>query len=104
LPTLFNHEQEVQKMVASLLLIAALFQISDGIQVVGLGVLRGIKDSTIPTLLTFITYWVIGLPACYLLAFQFNLGIQGIWYGLTLALTLAACLLYYRFQQISQKV
>jgi multidrug resistance protein, MATE family len=104
LPTLFNHEQEVQKMVASLLLIAALFQISDGIQVVGLGVLRGIKDSTIPTLLTFITYWVIGLPACYLLAFQFNLGIQGIWYGLTLALTLAASLLYYRFQQISQKV
>lgn len=104
LPTIFNHESDVQMMVSSLLLIAALFQISDGIQVVGLGVLRGMQDITIPTWITFITYWLIGLPICYLFAFVFKLGIQGIWFGLTLALTIAAILLYLRFNYISKNL
>jgi MATE family multidrug resistance protein len=102
LPSVFNEEPEVQAIVSSLLLIAALFQITDGIQVVGLGVLRGIKDIVIPTWITFICYWVIGLPCCYLFAFIFGWGVQGIWLGLTLALTLAAVCLFWRFNRVTQ--
>ena len=100
IPTIFNQDPDVQAIVASLFLIAAWFQLSDGIQVVGIGVLRGVKDVTIPTLLTLIAYWLIGLPCCYLLAFVFGFGIQGVWYGLTIALTLAAIFLFLRFNYV----
>lgn len=100
LPVLFNEETPVRELVASLLLIAALFQVSDGVQIVGLGVLRGIKDVVIPTWITLLSYWGIGLPACYWLAFPVGLGARGIWYGLTLALTLAAILLFLRFRWV----
>ncbi|MEK6616061.1 MAG: MATE family efflux transporter, partial [Bacteroidota bacterium] len=94
LPVLFNNEPEVREIVSSLLLIAALFQLSDGVQVVALGVLRGIEDTKIPTWITFISYWLIGLPCSYAFAFIFGFGVQGIWYGLTIALSLAAILLF----------
>ncbi len=104
LPSIFNHEPDVQAIVSSLLLIAALFQISDGIQIVGLGVLRGIKDIVVPTWITLLSYWIIGLPCCYLLAFKFDLGVQGIWLGLTVALTLAAILLFLRFNFVTKRM
>jgi len=104
IPVFFNNEKEVQDLVSSLLLIAALFQLSDGIQVVALGVLRGVKDVTIPTWITFVSYWLIGLPCCYGLAFVFELGVQGIWFGLTIALTLAAIFLFLRFNYVSKKL
>jgi MATE family multidrug resistance protein len=103
-PVFFNDDPEVQKIVSSLLLIAALFQLSDGIQVVALGALRGIKDVNIPTMITFIVYWGIGLPGSYALAFVFRLGVQGIWYGLTIALTLAAIFLFLRFNYVSKRL
>jgi multidrug resistance protein, MATE family len=104
LPVVFNDELAVREIVSSLLLIAAFFQLSDGVQVVALGVLRGIKDVTIPTWITFVSYWVIGLPSSYVLAFVFGLGVQGIWFGLTIALTLAAILLFFRFNYVSKKL
>ncbi len=104
IPVMFSHDQEVRDIVSSLLLIAALFQISDGIQVVALGVLRGVKDVTIPTWITFSVYWLIGLPTCYFLAFKLNFGVQGIWFGLTIALSLAAVLLYSRFVFVLKKL
>ncbi|MBI4931889.1 MAG: MATE family efflux transporter [Bacteroidetes bacterium] len=104
LPSIFNHEPDVQAIVSSLLLIAALFQVSDGIQIVGLGVLRVVKDITLPTWITFICYWLIGLPCCYLLAFTFGFGVQGIWYGLTIALTLAAIFLFLRFNYVTRRL
>ncbi len=103
-PAIFNDEKDVQQIVSSLLLIAALFQLSDGVQVVGLGVLRGIKDVSIPTWITFISYWLIGLPSCYVLAFVFGLGVQGVWYGLTIALTSAAVFLFLRFNYIIRRM
>ena len=104
MPILFNDEREVRDLVSALLLIAALFQLSDGIQVVALGALRGIKDVTIPTWITCIVYWMIGLPCSYVLAFIFGFGLEGIWYGLTIALTLAAIFLYLRFNYVSKRL
>lgn len=104
MPVLFNEEQEVRDIVSSLLLIAAIFQLSDGVQVVALGVLRGIKDVNVPTWITFGCYWTIGLPCCYLLGFVLDFGVQGVWFGLTIALSIAAIFLFLRFNFISKRL
>lgn len=104
LPVLFNQDPEVVSIASSLLIIAAFFQLSDGTQVVGLGALRGVKDVKIPTLITLLAYWAIGLPMSYVFAFKMNLGAQGIWYGLSLGLTIAAVLLFLRFNYVSKRV
>jgi MATE family multidrug resistance protein len=102
LPTLYIDDPEVISLSASLLIIAGLFQLSDGAQVIGLGVLRGMEDVKIPTLITLIAYWVIGLPLGYLLAFEFGYAEKGIWYGLLIGLSLTAILLYFRFRKLSR--
>jgi len=97
LPTLYIDDPEVIGIASSLLIIAALFQMSDGIQGVGIGVLRGLTDVKIPTLITFIAYWILALPIAYLLGFTFNFGVQGVWVGLLLGLTASAAMLTIRF-------
>jgi len=104
LPVLFNNDTEVIRIASSLLVIAAFFQISDGIQVVALGALRGAKDVKIPTAITLIAYWVIGLPLSYFFAFVLGMGVSGVWYGLLLGLTAAALLLFLRFNYVSKRV
>lgn len=103
LPFLFNKEIEVTAIASSLLVIAAFFQLSDGIQVVALGALRGVKDVRVPTMVALLAYWIIGLPCSYYLAFRFNLGVQGIWYGLLIGLSISALLLYLRFNWIIKR-
>ncbi len=97
LPTLYIDEKDVLEISATLLIIVAFFQISDGTQAVGLGILRGMTDMKIPTLITLAAYWIIGLPSGYVLAFNFNMGITGIWYGLLISLTASGILLILRF-------
>lgn len=104
LPTLFSKETNVISIASKLLVVAAFFQLSDGIQVVGLGALRGVKDVKIPTIITLIAYWVIGLPMSYVLGFKAGLGVQGIWYGLSLGLTFAAVFLLWRFNYVSKRI
>lgn len=104
LASLYIDNQVVIDIAAQLLIIAAFFQISDGIQVVGLGALRGMADVKIPSIITLVTYWVIGLPVGYILAFPLNLGARGVWIGLLTGLTVAAILLTFRFQYISKKI
>ncbi len=104
LPTLFSKESNVISIATSLIVIAAFFQISDGIQVVGLGALRGVKDVKIPTIITLIAYWAIGLPMSYVFGFQMHLGVEGIWYGLSLGLTIAAVFLLWRFNYVSKRI
>ncbi|HTD98908.1 MAG TPA: MATE family efflux transporter [Mucilaginibacter sp.] len=103
LPWMYTSDKAVIDIAAQLLIIAAFFQLFDGTQVVGLGVLRGMGDVNIPTVITFIAYWVIGLPVGYLLGIHFNLGAVGVWYGLVLGLLTASGLLFIRFQLISRK-
>jgi MATE family multidrug resistance protein len=104
LPSLYIDDPDVIKMSASLLIVAGLFQLSDGIQVVGLGALRGMSDVKIPTLVTLIAYWVIGLPLGYVLAFVYGFEELGIWYGLLIGLTLTGVMLLYRFNSLSAQL
>lgn len=98
LPHIFISDPAVIEIAAQLLIIAGLFQLFDGTQVVGLGVLRGIGDVNIPTLITFLSYWVIGIPLGYFLGIYLGIGVTGIWYGLTFGLLTASILLFFRFQ------
>ncbi|MBU1821870.1 MAG: MATE family efflux transporter, partial [Bacteroidetes bacterium] len=66
-------------------------------QVVGLGVLRGVADVNMPTLLTLFAYWGVALPLSYMLAFPLGMDVQGVWIGLLAGLTVSAILLTYRF-------
>lgn len=97
LPGIYISDKDVISIASSLLVIAALFQLSDGTQAVGIGILRGLTDVKAPTLITFIAYWIIGLPIGYLLGFTFKLGVQGVWVGLLIGLTASALMLSLRF-------
>ena len=104
MPLLYIDDPQVIKMAASLLIIAGIFQISDGLQVVALGALRGLSDVKIPTLVTLLAYWVVGLPLGYFLAFKLHWNELGIWIGLLIGLTLTAIMLLYRFNSLSSKL
>ncbi len=104
IPWLYTADRQVIGFTAKLLLIAAVFQLFDGTQVVGLGILRGMGDVKIPAFFTFLAYWVLGLPVGYLLGIQLKLGAAGIWYGLTLGLITSAVLLCFRFNYFSRKL
>lgn len=103
-PMLYIDDPEVIHIASQLLVVAAFFQISDGVQVVGMGALRGFEDVKVPTVIAVMAYWVVGLPAGYLLGFKYGLGATGIWYGLLIGLSLAAVLLFYRFQHKSNQM
>ncbi|PRD45457.1 MATE family efflux transporter [Sphingobacterium haloxyli] len=100
LPRIISDDQTVISISAQLLIIAGLFQLFDGTQVVGLGVLRGMGDVNVPTLITFVAYWIVGIPAAYLMGIYFNIGVQGVWYGLSLGLLTSSILLYIRYRSI----
>lgn len=95
---------EVMSIAANLLIAAAIFQISDSIQVVVLGALRGLQDVKIPTIITFISYWIIGFPISIYFGQKETLGSFGIWLGLLAGLTTAAILLYIRFDYLTKKL
>ena len=110
--SLFSHQivswyitdERVSTMAVYLIWIAALFQLSDGIQCVGLGILRGIGDTKMPTAFTIIAYWVIGIPIGYWLGFKKDFSLYGIWLGLLIGLTFSALFLSIRFIRLSRKV
>lgn len=104
LPALYIDNKVVQETAATLLIIAAAFQISDGVQAVGLGVLRGLRDVRIPTLVTFIAFWVVAIPLAYVFAFEIGWGVNGIWYALSLGLTIAGILHIWRFNRLSNRL
>ena len=100
----FKDNNEVIDLAAQLLIIAGLFQISDSIQVVFLGALRGLQDVKIPTLITFSAYWIVGFPLSYYLGNSVRYGSVGIWMGLLAGLTAASVFLYLRFDYLSKKL
>ena len=104
LPLMFTDNLEVIKIASSLLIIAGLFQLSDGLQAVILGGLRGLQDVNVPSLLTFIAYWIIGFPVCYYLGRIAGFGTFGIWIGLLTALTCSAIMLFFRFNYLTNKL
>jgi len=104
LPAFYIDNIEVITIASGLLIVAALFQLSDGLQVVLLGGLRGLQDVKIPTVICFIAYWVVGFPICYFLGREESMGASGIWLGLFAGLTFSALLLYLRFDYLTKKL
>ncbi|MFD1469820.1 MATE family efflux transporter [Hymenobacter caeli] len=98
-PLLYNHDPAVLAQASTLLLIAAAFQVSDGLQVVGLGALRGLEDVRVPSLVALLAYWAVALPLGYFLGFRLHLGAPGVWAALLLGLSIVAAVLLRRFRR-----
>ncbi len=98
LSLLYTNDVAVAKLAASLLLLAALFQLSDAIQVSISGALRGLKDTKIPMIISAIAYWVVGFPVGYYLAEMSAYGVRGYWIGIIAGLSAAAILLFVRYR------
>lgn len=98
----FKQDATVTALAAQFLVVAAVFQIFDGVQVVGAGMLRGLTDVKVPTLVTFVAYWVIALPLGYFYGVRGGGGPVGIWIALAAALTVAAVMLSLRFARLTR--
>lgn len=98
LPGLYVEDEAVISIAATLLLVASVFQLSDGTQVVCASALRGLQDVKIPSVFIFLAYWIIGLPLGYWLCFKAGWGAPGIWVGLLIGLTLTATAMFMRFR------
>ncbi|WP_245990141.1 MATE family efflux transporter [Tabrizicola piscis] len=83
-----------------LLMLAALFQLADALQVMALGLLRGVQDTRVPMWLAAVSYWLIGIPCSYVLAFPLGFGGVGLWLGLVVGLVCAAVSLMWRFWRL----
>jgi MATE family multidrug resistance protein len=97
---LYTPHPEIVAVGAQLLLLAAAFQVFDGGQVAGVGVLRGAADTRGPMLVAAFGYWVVGLPIAYVLAFHAQLGAVGVWTGLSVGLAAVAVLLAWRVRRV----
>jgi MATE family multidrug resistance protein len=93
---------ETAALATTLLIVAGLFQLSDGVQAVAAGALRGLKDTAVPMLLAGFGYWVVGLPLGLLLAFPLGFGPIGVWIGLAAGLFLVAGLMTWRWIRLSR--
>lgn len=102
LTRLVTDQENVIAVAIPLMLVAAVFQLSDGVQAVGAGVLRGAGDTKYAFYANIVGHWVVGLPVALLLGFRMNLGITGLWWGLCAGLTVVAVLLGYRFEKLSR--
>ena len=98
----FVDDATVVALAAQLLAIAAIFQLGDGTQVIGAALLRGLKDVKIPTVITFVAYWVIAIGGAYFLGIRGRYGASGIWAALALGLGFAAICLTWRFRRLTQ--
>lgn len=101
---LYTNDPSVTALALSLLFLAAIFQLSDGVQIAAAGCLRGYKDTRMPMVINILAYWLIGLASGYYLTFNVGLGPRGMWIGMILGLTVAAVLLTYRFAVTSKRV
>lgn len=101
----FIPSQSVSLLAAHLLLIAGIFQVFDGSQIVATGALRGFEDTRMPMVIGVISYWGVTLPTAYIAAFWFNLGATGVWTGLVAGLALAAfCLVTRLFLRLKKEI
>ena len=100
--SLYTSDASVKGIAISLLLMAAIFQVADGIQIGAAGALRGYKDTRMPMLINTFAFWVLAFPAAYLAAVTFKSPPNYIWGGFVVGLTVAAGLLTWRFQRLSK--
>lgn len=101
--SIYTNDTEVLTMAAQLLVLAAIFQLSDGLQVSGFGALRGLKDTTLPMAVNFVAYWLIGIPVGWYFGLHAGYGAPGLWYGLIAGLTIAGVLHVGRFYWMTKR-
>lgn len=101
--SIYTSDTDVIAIAVQLIYMAAIFQISDGLQVSGFGALRGLKDTKVPMFVNLFAYWIVGLPVAWILGFTMDLGPQGLWIGLIFGLTVAAFLHNARFWQQTKR-
>lgn len=99
---LYTPDPAVQTAAGGLLLLAGIFQVSDGVQVGAMGALRGFKDTRVPLLITLAAYWGIGFPVAFTAGLRYGHGPVGIWWGLITGLAVAAVLLLLRLERVSR--
>jgi MATE family multidrug resistance protein len=102
MPLIYIDDEVVIGLASTLLIYAAIFQIPDGLQVAALAALRGIQDVKRPTLITFFSYYIFGIPISYFAALHWGMGATGVWLGLLVGLFISASLLIYRFHKLSR--
>lgn len=98
IPLIFTTNQEVLELASVLLVTIAAYQITDGIQCIGVGILRGMQDVKIIPLIAFISYWLFNIPIAYICAFHLDMGSRGLYMGFMVGFTLASILLYWRIK------
>jgi len=103
MPLIYIDDSTVIALASYLLIYAAVFQIPDGLQVTALAALRGLQDVKVPTFITFISYYIFGIPISYFSAIHWGLGAGGVWLGLLVGLFISSSLLIYRFDRLSKR-
>ena len=103
LARVFTQDPPVVELATGFLVMAGIFQVSDGIQVLAIGALRGMKDTMRPMVTNLISYWLIGIPSGYLLAFEAGLEGIGLWWGLVIGLSIAAVMHTLRFRKLIRR-
>ena len=98
LAAIFSVDRPVIATAATLLPIAGVFQIFDGLQVVAAGALRGVADTRVPMILNFVGFWLVGLPICVVLGLWLDWGPAGVWWGLAIGIGIVAILLLHRIR------
>lgn len=94
---------EIAALVSVLLVIAAIFQVFDGLQAIASHALRGLRDATIPLLIAGVGYWIVGMGSAYVLGFRMGWGSPGLWTGLAIGLAFTATLLAWRFELLAKR-
>lgn len=102
-PTLYVKDSDVIALAAQFFVVVAIFEVFDGIQAVAIGALRGMSDTQWPSFIAFFSYWIMGLPGGYMLAFHWGFGPVGVWMGLLIGLIFASILLTWRFHVLSKR-
>ena len=98
----FVDDVAVVALAAQLLVVAALFQVADGAQVIGAALLRGLTDVKLPAVITFVAYWLVAIPGGYVFGVRGTFGAVGIWTALAVGLGLAAVFLAWRFARLTR--
>jgi MATE family multidrug resistance protein len=101
---IYTNDPDVRQIAVSMLLVAAIFQVADGIQIGAAGALRGYKDTRVPMLINTFSYWALGFPLAYLATVTYQASPSWIWAGFVLGLSVAAVLLTSRFLVLSKRV
>ncbi len=104
IPRLFTANEEVIEIASTLLFMIALYQIPDGLQAIGVGIMRGMQDVKIIPAIAFASYWLCNLPIAYLCAFHLGMGASGLYAGLVVGLVVAAILCYLRIKRQQRKL